>query len=79
MDYKYIHIFIATNNITTMFLLKLYVNNPTNAKKITAFILLVTKYPNTFVAARNTTKYKKYLLVNNLEISLEKFIIYIFF
>jgi len=38
--------------------------------------LLVTKYPNTFVADKKTIKYKKYLLVNTLETSLAKFILY---
>jgi hypothetical protein len=69
----------ATNKITDIFLLKLDTKKATNAKKITAFILFETRYPNTLVAAKNTMKYKKYLLVNNLEASLAKFIIYIIF
>jgi hypothetical protein len=70
---------IATNKIIIMFLLKLDTKKATNAKKITALTLLETRYPNTLVAAKNTTKYKTYLLVNSLEVSLAKFIIYIIF
>jgi hypothetical protein len=38
--------------------------------------LLDARYPKTLVTAKKTMKYKKYLLVNNLEASLAKFIIY---
>jgi hypothetical protein len=65
--------------MTVMFLLKLLVKNATSAKKITAFNLLVTRYPRTLLTAKNTIKYKKYLLVSNLEASPEKLIIYIIY
>jgi hypothetical protein len=70
---------IAINKTTAIFLLKLLIKKATKAKNITAFILLVTIYPKTLLAAKNTMKYRKYLLVTNLDASLAKFIIYIIF
>jgi hypothetical protein len=46
-----------------------------SAKKMTALILLVTRYPNTFETAKNTIKYRKYLLVNNWDASFAKLIV----
>ena len=46
-----------TNNITTIFLLKFAISRHISAKKMTALILLVTRYPNTFETAKNTIKY----------------------
>jgi len=40
--------------------------------------LLVTRYPKTLEIAKNTIKYKKYLLVNNLEASLVKLIVFVY-